>query len=354
MVRIPSSTFSRRLLILANAPSLLLRFLCLHEAAILALLLRFFWPDFDRFLRMFLRLHFSDCRSGTLFSLRWSAMEYRRCQPPCSGFIASHDLHSKCVKCMGFSHACEAVFGISKCKFCIRLSSSCSGGLCGLPWIHDLGLGCGAPGDGERADGPRPFSPTLKCARIRQLNSRMNIYILARRHATPFERQSVLWWRSSGLPSHSQLPSGSLCLGGQGTPLTPPLPLCPESAPCRERSPPSGAALRLIPLRPFWGAHFPTVDLAGGLTKSTRCIVLGSPHSSVWLHTSVWLQSPPLRRGSPDSSKQHLKGFCATAGTVLLPPQRGNRGSPSIGPGTRLFPAAISLCQREMAVYDPF
>ncbi len=120
----------------------------------------------------------------------------------------------------------------------------------------------------------------------------MNIYILARRHATPFERQSALWWRSSGLPSHSRLPSGSLCLGGQGTHLTPPLPLCPESAPCRERSPPSGAALWLIPLRPFWGAHFPTVDLAGGLTKSTRCIVSGSLHSSVWLHTSVWLQSP--------------------------------------------------------------
>ncbi len=55
---------------------LLLRFLCLHEAAILALLLWCFWPDFDRFLRIFLCLHFGDCSSGTLFSLRWSAMEY--------------------------------------------------------------------------------------------------------------------------------------------------------------------------------------------------------------------------------------------------------------------------------------
>ncbi len=50
---------------------------------------------------------------------------------------------------------------------------------------------------------------------------------------------------------------------------------------------------------------------------STRGIVLGSPHSSVRLHTSVWPQSPPLRWGSPDSSKQRLKGFCATAETVL-------------------------------------
>ncbi|KAF4101349.1 hypothetical protein G5714_017781 [Onychostoma macrolepis] len=45
-------------------------------------------------------------------------MEYRRCQPPCSRFIANDDPHSKCVKCMGFSHMREAVYGISKCKFC--------------------------------------------------------------------------------------------------------------------------------------------------------------------------------------------------------------------------------------------
>ncbi len=31
----------------------------------------------------------------------------------------SIDPHSKCVKCMGFSHAHEAVFGILKCKICI-------------------------------------------------------------------------------------------------------------------------------------------------------------------------------------------------------------------------------------------
>ncbi len=42
-------------------------------------------------------------------------MEYRRCQPPCD------DPHSKCVKCLGFSHAREAVYGISKYKFCENL-----------------------------------------------------------------------------------------------------------------------------------------------------------------------------------------------------------------------------------------
>ncbi len=47
--------------------------------------------------------------------------EYRRCQPPCACFITIDDPHSKCVKCMGFSHAREAVFGLLKCKFCENL-----------------------------------------------------------------------------------------------------------------------------------------------------------------------------------------------------------------------------------------
>ncbi len=44
--------------------------------------------------------------SGTLFSLRWSAMDYRRCQPPCERFIARDHPHSKCVKCFDFKF-CE-------------------------------------------------------------------------------------------------------------------------------------------------------------------------------------------------------------------------------------------------------
>ncbi len=40
---------------------------------------------------------------------------------PCASLIASDDPHSKCVKCMGFSHAREAVYGASKCKFCENL-----------------------------------------------------------------------------------------------------------------------------------------------------------------------------------------------------------------------------------------
>ncbi len=48
-------------------------------------------------------------------------MEYRRCQPPCARFIARDDPHSKCIKCLGFSHARKAVYGISKCTFCENL-----------------------------------------------------------------------------------------------------------------------------------------------------------------------------------------------------------------------------------------
>ncbi len=81
----------------------------------------------------------------------------------------------------------------------------------------------------------------------------------------------------------------------------------------------------------------PSITFLSRMGASTRGIVLGSPHSSVRLHTLVWPQSPPLRRGSPDSSKQCFKGFCATTETVLPPSQRGDRGSPSIGPITRLF-----------------
>ncbi len=117
MTRMPSSTFLRHLLILANAPSapqISLPSRSGHISPSVAI----FLSRFRSFLLGFLRLHFGDCNSGTLFSLRWSAMEYRRCQPPCSRFIASDDPHSKCVKCMGFSHARKAVFCISKCKFC--------------------------------------------------------------------------------------------------------------------------------------------------------------------------------------------------------------------------------------------
>ncbi len=36
----------------------------------------------------------------------------------CARFIAREDPHSKCIKCLGFSHARDAVYGTSKCKIC--------------------------------------------------------------------------------------------------------------------------------------------------------------------------------------------------------------------------------------------
>ncbi len=70
---------------------------------------------------------------------------------------------------------------------------------------------------------------------------------------------------------------------------------------------------------------------------STGVIAVGSPHNSVRLHTSVWEKSPPLRRGSPDSSKQRLQGLCSTTGTFLPPTERSNRGSTAVGHRTRVF-----------------
>ncbi len=38
--------------------------------------------------------------------------------PPCTRFIAREDPHSKCILCLGFSHAREAVYGTSNCEIC--------------------------------------------------------------------------------------------------------------------------------------------------------------------------------------------------------------------------------------------
>ncbi len=93
----------------------LLRFLCLHEAATSPFVVAISYPS-NNF--AIIHLHFGDCLCGTLFSSRWSAMEFRRCIPPCTRFIAREDPHSKCILCLGFSHAREAVYGTSNCEIC--------------------------------------------------------------------------------------------------------------------------------------------------------------------------------------------------------------------------------------------
>ncbi len=78
---------------------------------------------------------------------------------------------------------------------------------------------------------------------------------------------------------------------------------------------------------------------------STGGIALGSPHNSVWLHTSVWEKSPPLRWGSADRSKQRLQGFCSTTKTFLPPTERSDRGNTSVGHRTDIQP--LLPCSKE-------
>ncbi len=79
---------------------------------------------------------------------------------------------------------------------------------------------------------------------------------------------------------------------------------------------------------------------------STGGIALGSPHSSVRLPTSVWEKSPPLRRGSADSSKQRIQGFCSTTRTFLPPTKRSDRGNTSVGLRTRVLQPLLP-CSKE-------
>ncbi len=80
-----------------------------------------------------------------------------------------------------------------------------------------------------------------------------------------------------------------------------------------------------------------SVALPSRMGASTRGIAVGSPHNSNRLHSSVWKNSPPFRRGSPDSSKQRLQGLCSTTGTFLPPTERSNRGSTAVGSRTRVL-----------------
>ncbi len=77
--------------------------------------------------------------------------------------------------------------------------------------------------------------------------------------------------------------------------------------------------------------HASSVALPSRMGASTGGIAVGSPHNSNRLHSSVWEKSPPLRRGSPDSSKQRLQGLCSTTGTFLPPTERSNRGNTAVG-----------------------
>ncbi len=108
MARKQTSTFSCRILYW-RLRHLLLRFFCLHEAAILALLVAILLTQFRSIFLGFL----SICTSATAVA--------ELCSPhgevPWNIFAASRRaLAIKCVKCMGFLHVREAVYGVSKCE----------------------------------------------------------------------------------------------------------------------------------------------------------------------------------------------------------------------------------------------
>ncbi len=117
-------------------------------------------------------------------------MEYRRCQPPCARFIASDDPHSKCVKCLGFSHAREAVYGISNCIFCenLRLRTLRSrlevfekeSSVFTRRALEVRMLSSRLWRVSRQASSFLSLPLPSTCARIHRLNSRMIIFILAR------------------------------------------------------------------------------------------------------------------------------------------------------------------------------
>ncbi len=74
------------------------RFLCLHEAFILPFGFAIFLAQIPYFERELSICTSATAYSGTLFSLRRSAMEYRHGQPPCARFIARDDPHSAALK----------------------------------------------------------------------------------------------------------------------------------------------------------------------------------------------------------------------------------------------------------------
>ncbi len=80
-----------------------------------------------------------------------------------------------------------------------------------------------------------------------------------------------------------------------------------------------------------------SIALPSRMGASTGGIAVGSPHNSKRLHSSVWETPPPLRRGSPDSSKPRLQGLCSITGTFPPPTKRSNRGNTAVESRTRVL-----------------
>ncbi len=126
----------------------------IHSSDFSAFTKRSHYPSLLRFLTQLtffaiIHLHFGDCLSGTLFSSRFMGFECNLWESP------SHNPPL-------------SAWGVWKgvIHFLPRRAPEASRSR-GLSWIRDLGFGCLARGDGEWADRPRLFSPSLTraCAR---------------------------------------------------------------------------------------------------------------------------------------------------------------------------------------------
>ncbi len=87
------------------------RFLCLHEAVTLPFVVEIFWP----------KLTFCDHPFAFRRLPQWNFVLLAvKCHGVSPLSTAVHAFHRsrKCINCLGFSHACDVVYGTSKCKFC--------------------------------------------------------------------------------------------------------------------------------------------------------------------------------------------------------------------------------------------
>ncbi len=92
----------------------LLRFFCLHEAVTLPFVVAIFWP----------KLTFCDHPFALRRLPQWNfVLLVVKCHGVSPLSTAMRAFHSSrrptlCIKCLGFSHARDAVYGTSKCKIC--------------------------------------------------------------------------------------------------------------------------------------------------------------------------------------------------------------------------------------------
>ncbi len=117
----PPLTHSRHQLILANAPSTPQISLPSRSGHTALQCCDFSGPN-TIFRTQIIHLHFGDCLQWNFVLL---AVKCHGVSPlsiaAVNLSIARDDPHSKCINCLGFSNAREAVYGISKCTFCENL-----------------------------------------------------------------------------------------------------------------------------------------------------------------------------------------------------------------------------------------